>query len=196
MDDAQGSESLTNLLRAWGSADGDAREQVWNQVYDRLHGLAHHVLNGRRSTSGMGTTTVLHEAAIELMNIDIDWNDSRHFFAAAARCMRFVLVDEARRKLSLKRGRGQSSEELPEDLSDPSSHPPDEILAVHQALERLARRDQKQARLVELRYYGGMSYDEAANILGVSRRTAVRMWQTARAWLYAQLAASQPATTS
>ena len=138
----------------------------------------------------MATTTVLHEAAIELMNIDIDWNNSQHFFAAAARCMRFVLVDAARKKLSQKRGSGGPSEEMPEDVLDMNARNPEEIVAIHQALERLSQIDARQGELVELRYFGGMSVEEAAEVLGISKATAVRQWRAARVWLYGQLKAS------
>lgn len=183
-------ESLTVLLQAWKSSQGSARDKAWNAIYGRLHHLAHHVLRGRRAASGMATTTVLHEAAIELMNIDIDWNNSQHFFAAAARCMRFVLVDAARKRLSQKRGSGGPSEEMPEDVLDVSARNPEEVVAIHQALERLTQIDPRQGELVELRYFGGMSVEEAAEILGVSKATAVRQWRAARVWLYGQLKAS------
>ncbi len=184
----QDPESLTVLLHAWKGGDEDARQQAWSQIYNRLHKLAHHVLRGRNAVSAMGTTTVLHEAAIELLGMDVDWQNSEHFYAAAARCMRFVLVDAARRKLAHKRGSGRAADELNDDqVLDASARPVDEILAVHQALERLAAIDERQAELVELRYFGGMTVDETAKILGVSKPTAVRQWRAARVWLYGQL---------
>ncbi|MEM9490705.1 MAG: ECF-type sigma factor [Myxococcota bacterium] len=187
-----GDPSLTVLLRQWSDGDPAAREAAWSQLYSRLHGIARHVLASRRR-GGVGTTSLLHDAALKLMDMDIEWQDRKHFFAASARCMRFTLVDAARKQMSGKRGQGQVSVGLPEDSEradngDRDRQHPGEILAVHEALARLNAADPDQARLVELRYFAGMTVDETAEIMGISKPTAVRRWKAARIWLKGQLA--------
>lgn len=182
--------SITNLLRAWGAGDRAVQDELWPQLYRELRIIARSVLRRRAHRRGPGTTSLVHEAALKLLDLDIDWNDRRHFYAVAARAMRFTLVDQARRKLSKKRGPEAAAVELPLDAADPSAHLPEEVLAVHQALGRLARLNPRQERLVELRYFAGMSVDETADILGVSKPTVVRDWRAVKIWLHLQL---QPA---
>ena len=119
----------------------------------------------------------------------MEWNDRRHFFAVAARAMRFVLADEARRQLAGKRGKGATStlgDALPK-VADPLARRPEEVLAVHEALTKLIEVRPRQARLVELRYFAGLSVEETAEILEVTTRTVVRDWRAARVWLHGEL---------
>ena len=177
---------ITLLLQQWASGDPTAQQTVWDQLYSQLHHLAHHVLMYRRKGGGMGTTSLLHNAALELMNLDIEWQDRKHFFAVCARCMRFTLADEARRQLAKKRGQGHVLVGLPDEVTTGNSQDLGEVLAVHQALERLAAIDADQAQLVELRYFAGMTVDETAEIMNLSKPTVVRKWKSARIWLKAQ----------
>lgn len=182
-------EEVTVLLRAWSQGDREAREAVWPELYGELKIVARSVL--RRRGGKEGTTSLVHEAAMRLLNVQVDWNDRHHFYAAAARTMRFVVVDEARRRLSHKRGGEQ--EELPiqeGDAVDLSPERLDEVLAVHQALERLARVNERQERLVELRYFAGMSVEETAEVLEVSVPTVVRDWKAVRRWMRGALQAA------
>ncbi|MEZ4300452.1 MAG: ECF-type sigma factor [Polyangiaceae bacterium] len=187
MAQGQDPDSLTVLLHAWKNGQGEERDRAWAALYKRLHRLAHHVLRERRGGGAMATTEVLHEAAIKLMGLDIDYNDSQHFLAAAARCMRFLLVDAARKRVAQKRGLGNAAEELPEDLHDLGARDPEQVVAVHEALEKLLAIAPKQAELVELRYFGGMTVEEAAEALGIAKATAVRRWRGARVWLFHEL---------
>jgi len=181
-----GSEDITVLLRAWGRGDAEAREAVWPRLYDELKIVARSVLRQRRG--GPGTTSLVHEAALRLLRFEVDWSDRHHFYAAAARAMRFIVVDEARRRLARKRGGKEVHAELPDDVIDPRPDRLDEILAVHQSLDRLSKVKPRLERLVELRYFAGLSVSETAEILEVSVPTVVRDWRTARTWLHGALA--------
>ena len=180
---------ITRLLRAGRAAEAE----LWPIVYHELKTLARAVLRGRRRPGGPQTTTLVHEAYLRLVDVDSDdWNDRRHFYAVAARAMRFVLVDDARRRLSGKRGGGQAGVTLPEELGaaagDPLQLRAEEVLAVHQALDRLGDVNPRHVKLVELRYFSGFTVDETAEVLGVSRPTVVRDWRAVRVWLHGVLA--------
>lgn len=180
---------ITRLLRAGRAAEAE----LWPIVYGELKGLARNVLRGRRKPRGPQTTTLVHEAYLRLADFDSDdWNDRRHFYAVAARAMRFVLVDDARRRLSGKRGGDRAgvtlSDELAERVGDPLEHRAEEVLAVHEALHRLAEINPRHVKLVELRYFSGFTVDETAEALGVSRPTVVRDWRAVRTWLHGALA--------
>jgi RNA polymerase sigma factor (TIGR02999 family) len=142
----------------------------------------------------------VHEAYLRLVGADSgDWNDRRHFYAIAARAMRFVLVDDARRRLSGKRGSGREgvtlSDQLAERVSNDLDYQAEEVLAVHQALDRLAEVNPRHVRLVELRYFSGFTVDETAEALEVSRPTVVRDWRAVRVWLHGVLAEREGATS-
>ena len=187
------SSELTLLLRAWSQGDQDAEAKLWPVLYRELLRLARMVLRGRRRPAGPHTTTLVHEACLRLLGSDVPWNDRRHFFAIAAKAMRHVLVDEARRRSALKRQAEAEAVSMEDhevfDL-DPFTLRAPEILAVHQALARLEELNPRHVRLVELRFFVGLSLDEAADVLEVSRPTAVRDWRAARGWLHSELHAS------
>lgn len=184
-------EEITLLLRRWREGSPQAEEELWPLVYRELRQLARSVLRSQPGRPQHGTTSLVHEAYLRLLGpgAGIDWQDRGHFFAVAARAMRFVLVDEARRRLAKKREGEAAPVELPEEAGPPLDHRPEEVLAVHQALERLARINPRYEKLVELRYFAGLSVDETAEALAVSRPTVVRDWQAARTWLYGELRA-------
>ena len=180
---------ITQLLRQWRGGSHQAQEELWPVIYRELKGLAKSVLRRRSSSQSLGATTLVHEAYLRLVgsSSEIDWNDRGHFFAIAARAMRFVLVDEARRRLSQKRDGEAPSAELPDEVVDPAAHRPEDILAVHEALERLAKINPRHEKLVEARYFAGLSIEETAEALSVSRPTVVRDWRAVRVWLYGEL---------
>ncbi len=178
---------ITALLHAWSGGDREAEEQIWEIVYDEIKRMARQM---RRSSSGRaGATTLVHEVYLRLHgSASVDWRERGHFFAVAARAMRFVLVDRSRRRLAKKR-EAELTGEIP-DEADPNAHSPEDVLAVNQALERLAEFNPRQVKLVELHYFAGVTLDEAAEILGVSRRTAMRDWKAVRIWLHGELEAT------
>jgi RNA polymerase sigma factor (TIGR02999 family) len=182
------SQDITRLLR--GGAASEA--ELWSLVYGELKSLARAVLRGRRRPGAPQTTTLVHEAYLRLVGADADdWNDRQHFYAIAARAMRFVLVDDARRRLAGKRGGGSTGQALTDGLAErvggPLEHRAEEVLAVHQALDRLGAVNPRHVRLVELRYFSGFSVDETAEALGLSRPTVVRDWRAVRLWLHVVL---------
>lgn len=185
--DNPSSKEITSLLKAWTSGSEGAQEVVWPKLYDQLKGLAKTVLRGKGRNSGMQTTVLVNEAYLRLLGSDVDWNDRRHFFAVAARAMRFVLVDEARKRSSQKRGPEDLSAEFPEEVADPQAMDPEMILAVHQGIERLREVNPRYEQLVELRYFAGLSINETAEVLDVSRPTVVRDWKAVRVWLHNEL---------
>ncbi|HEV7505255.1 MAG TPA: ECF-type sigma factor [Thermoanaerobaculia bacterium] len=183
-------EGITLLLRRCRAGSHEAEQELWPVLYRELKILARSVLRGRGGRPRLGATTLVHEAYLRLLGpaaSSLEWNDRSHFFAVAARAMRFVLVDEARRRLAGKRDGVDTRAEIPEDCRDPKDRAPDELLAVHQALERLEKVHPRYEKLVEMRYFAGLSVDETAEALGVSRPTVVRDWQAARTWLYGEL---------
>lgn len=183
-------EGITLLLRRWREGSHDAEQELWSVLYDELKLLARGVLRRQAGRRRLGTTTLVHEAYLRLLGpaaSTLEWNDRGHFFAVAARAMRFVLVDEARRRLAGKRDGVDTRAELPYDCPDPHQRAPEELLAVHQALERLERVYPRYEKLVEMRYFAGLSIDQTAEALGVSRPTVVRDWQATRTWLYGEL---------
>lgn len=182
------SHEVTRLLRAGPAAEAE----LWPIVYGELKGLARAVLRGRRRPGAPQTTTLVHEAYLRLVGGDSgDWNDRHHFYAVAARAMRFVLVDDARRRLAAKRGAGDAGVTLaeggPDEPGEPLDHRAEEVLAVHQALDRLGAINPRHVKLVELRYFSGFTVDETADVLGVSRPTVVRDWRAVRVWLHGVL---------
>ncbi len=184
---------LTALLQAWRGGDREAEEKIWVTVYDELKKLAHHMRYGRSGRGGPGTTTVVHEAYLRLLGpADVDWRERGHFFAVAARAMRFVLVDHARRRMAQKRA-AEVTGGICTEVADPGFHRPEDVLAVHQALDRLAAVNPRQEKLVELHYFSGFTLDETAEVLGVSRRTTRRDWEAVRIWLHGLLKAADGA---
>jgi RNA polymerase sigma factor (TIGR02999 family) len=180
---------LTQLLVAWGGGDARALEQLAPLVYDELRKLAHRYMNREHAGHTLQTTALVHEAFLRLLcNPQDNWQNRAHFYAIAAQMMRRILVDYARANLRAKRGGGATRIAL-EDIDIPVAEPalnPD-IIALDDALEKLAEIDPRRSRVVELRFFGGLSVEEAAYVLRVAPDTIVRDWRVARAWLFRYL---------
>lgn len=184
------SAPVTELLHQWNRGDEDAAERVARLLYDDLHRIAAGCFRDERCGHTLQTTALIHEAWMRLDDsAKIEWNDRTHFLSVASRVMRRVLVDHARRRGAAKRGGPEDPLPLLDavlSLSGARGPNPD-VLAVDQALERLAEIDPEAARLVELKFFGDATLEEAAHCLEVSRRTVYRIWRRARAWLYLEL---------
>jgi RNA polymerase sigma factor (TIGR02999 family) len=178
---------VTGLLLAWSAGDLDAHAALVSAVYEDLRRQARAFLRREPAGRALTPTALVHEAYLRLINQQrVQWRNRSHFYAIAAQAMRRVLVDHARARLADKRGGGAAAVAL--DGIDPISPPPDmDVLMLDAALDRLAKLEPRQVRLVELRYFGGLSIDEAADALDISVATAKRDWTAARAWLYREL---------
>src|SRR5213078_264106 len=178
---------VTQLLMDWSNGDSAALVELTPLVYEELRRLAHHHMGGQRSDHTLQTTALVNEAYLRLADqTNPSWQNRAHFFAVAARAMRQIVVDYARSQQSQKRGGGLLRIELDEAafLSPEQSK---EIVDLHEALERLAILDSRKAQVVELKYFGGLNYDEMAEVLKISRVTVRRDWEFARLWLYTEL---------
>jgi RNA polymerase sigma factor (TIGR02999 family) len=180
---------ITELLNRWQGGSPEAFDELVPRVYDELRAIAARLLRGERPGHLLDTGALVHEAYLRLVDqTRMTWNGRGHFFGAAATAMRRILVDEARRRLADKRGAGAAHEDL--DLAVTLAIEPNlDVLAVHEALTNLASVDAALARLVELRYFAGLTLEETAEVLNVSRQTVTRDWTVARAWLSRQLGA-------
>ena len=184
--DARGPEPISRLLADWANHDPRARDRLLPIVYEELRRLAHHYMRAEREGHTLQTTALVNEAYLRLAGVDgLRWRDRAHFFAMAATLMRRVLVDHARQRGRDKRGAGVSVISLEDDVIAPQ--PAVDIVALDEALERLAAVDPQQGRVVELRFFAGLSVKETAEALGVSPATVKRDWATARLWLYNEL---------
>jgi RNA polymerase sigma factor (TIGR02999 family) len=179
---------LTGVLSAIEQGDPHAAEQLLPLVYDELRKLAADRLAHEQPGQTLEATALVHEAYLRLVDgaQAQHWNSRGHFFAAAAEAMRRILVEQARRKRSLKHGGACQRVNL-EAAACSGHEPAEELLSVSDALDQLAREDPKKAELVKLRYFAGLSVQEAADSLGISRATADRYWAYAKAWLYCAL---------
>jgi RNA polymerase sigma factor (TIGR02999 family) len=184
--DAVSQERISGLLTDWANGDPGAREQLVPIVYEELRRLAHHYMRGERSGHTLQTTALVNEAYLRLAGIDaVRWRDRVHFFAVAATLMRRVLVDYARQRGREKRGAGVTVISFDENALPP--RPGVDIVALDEALGRLAAVDPQQGRVVELRFFAGLSVEETADALGISPATVKRDWATAKLWLYNEL---------
>jgi RNA polymerase sigma factor (TIGR02999 family) len=179
---------VTQILSQIESGDLTAAEQLLPLVYNELRKLAAAKLAHENPGQTLQATALVHEAYVRLMDTDQSrrWSSRAHFFRAAAEAMRRILVDNARRKRSLKHGGEFKRVEL-DAIEAPGELSAEDVLAVSEALEKLADHDADKAELVKLRYFGGLTVEDAANVLGISRATADRHWQYAKTWLYCEL---------
>ena len=181
---------VTQLLRAARDGDGAALDALFARVYEELRGLAHQVRRGRAGET-LHTTALVHEAYIKLVpSAAMSFESRAHFFAVAARAMRQVLVDAARRRAAGKRGGGDALVSFDERVHSPPMRG-EELLALDDALERLLALDERRGRIVEHRFFAGLTAEETAAAMGISLRTVEREWRTARAWLVAELSGSR-----
>jgi RNA polymerase sigma factor (TIGR02999 family) len=159
-------------------------DEQWTKIYTELRRVASAKIVNEKPDQTLNATGLVHEAWLKLADASVEWRDRTHFIRTAANAMRRILVDRARAKLAAKRGAGR-----PVQLSEiPVPIPGAELIALDEALEKLAAAKPDHARLIELRYFGGLTGDEAANALGISAASADRMWRYARAWLQLELA--------
>jgi len=179
-------QQASQLLAAWTSGDASARDELLPVVYAELRRLAHHYMAGERQGHTLQTTALVHEAYIRLVDLDrMQWRDRAHFFAMAATLMRRILVDSARRRLRDKRGGGVSVTTL--DDQEIAATSGLDVVALDDALDMLSTMDPQQGRIVELRFFGGLTIDETAAALDISPATVKREWTSAKAWLHSQL---------
>ena len=179
-------EAITDLLLEARGGESAARERLYTAVYEDLRRIAHRQLQGERPEHTFGTTGLVHETYMKLADLDrLEWQDRAQFFRAAAGAMRRILVDYARRHRAARRGGG-----VPPDFLDDNAHAVergDLLVAIDEALERLAHLSPRMSGVVECRFFGGLNEEETAEALGVSVRTAQREWAKARAWLFLEL---------
>ena len=175
--------NITHLLKEWGEGDQQALDELTPLVYEELRQQAARYLRKERPNHSLQATALINEAFLRLIDVkDVQWQNRAHFFAIAANLMRRVLVDHARRRDAEKRGGSQVCLTLDEGLAW-ANEPDVDLLAIDEALDRLALIDEQQARIVELRFFSGLTVDETATALGISPKTVKRDWSVARAWL-------------
>jgi RNA polymerase sigma factor (TIGR02999 family) len=179
-------QAIRELLLAWRNGDASALDRLMPLMYDELHGLARRHLQNERSDHTLQTTALLHEAYLKLVGAEVKWEGRVHFLAVAATVMRRILVDHARSRSRQKRGLGAQRVSLDDaDLAAPDASI--DLLALDDALTRLAAFDTRKARAAELHYFGGLSYEETACALDISEATAHRDLRVAKAWLTREL---------
>jgi RNA polymerase sigma factor (TIGR02999 family) len=180
------SENVTQLLIAWGRGDEAARDELIPLVYDTLRRIARHHLRGERAGHTLETTALINEAYLKLVEQTVSWQSRAHFFGIAARLMRQLLVDYARSRHRLKRGGDLQQVSLTAAAQIAQEQAVD-LLSLDEALETLAEVDPQSSRIVELRFFGGLTIEETAQVMGISTPTVERGWRAARAWLQTEL---------
>ena len=177
---------VTQLLKAMGAGDERAADELLPLIYQELHRLARSYMRRERAEHTLQPTALINEAYLRLAHDDIDWQNREHFIGAAAQAMRRVLVDYARQHHAQMRGGGLKRVELQEGLAI-SPERMEEVVSLDEALSRLAEQNPRQARVVELRYFGGLSVEQIAAMLGIAERSVKRDWALARVWLFQEL---------
>lgn len=178
------SQPVTELLSRWSRGDDAAREALIPLVYEELRRIARRSLSSQSADHTLQPTALVHEAYLRLArNQPVEWQNRAHFFALSARMMRQILVDHARKHAAAKRGSNAITVQV-DDLPGSSTAPNLDMIALDDAMERLAKLDPRQCRIVELRFFGGLSIEETAEVEKISPATTKREWATARLWLY------------
>lgn len=185
------SNEVTHLLRQWRGGNREALDRLMPLVYEELRRQARDCMRAERTDHTLQTTALVHEAYVRLVDSDVDWQDRVHFYAVAARSMRRILVDHARSHRAAKRGGGETPLPL-ESALVVSPAPSRSILDLDSALDQLAEQDERKARVVELHFFGGLSYEEIAGALEISPATVHRDMRMARAWLRRELSHGEP----
>jgi RNA polymerase sigma-70 factor, ECF subfamily len=181
------SNEITELLLAWSGGDKKALDELMHVVYDELHRLAHRQLKKERQDHTLQTTALVNEAYLKLVDQKrVKWQNRSHFFALSSQLMRRILVDYARSRQYAKRGGGMPPMPLNEALIVAPERAA-EMIALDEALTELAKHDERKARIVELRFFAGMSIDETSELLGVSPSTVMKDWTLAKAWLQREM---------
>ena len=182
---------ITQLLHAWGDGDEHALDKLLPLVQGELHKLAHRYMARERPGHTLQTTALVNEVYLRLVRArDLPWQDRAHFFAICAQSMRRILTDYARSRRYAKRGGGAHQVSL-DEAPEVSRQPRGDLVALDDALNRLATVDERKSRVVELRYFGGLSVEETAEVLKVSPETVMRDWKLAKAWLLRELSSEQ-----
>jgi RNA polymerase sigma factor (TIGR02999 family) len=185
---------ITSLLLQWRGGDETARDQLMTLVYEELRRLARQCMRHERAGHTLQTTALVNEAYLRMVNSSrVEWHDRAHFFAVAAQLMRRVLVDEARKRHYQKRGGEFTRIELDEALI-PAQQREFDLLALDEALDRLAEFAPRKSRVVEMRFFGGLSINETGAVLGISADIVKREWRTAKLWLLQELTGETPPT--
>jgi RNA polymerase sigma factor (TIGR02999 family) len=180
--------NITKILQKWSEGDPDSLDELVPLVYQELHRLAHRALARNAPGNTVQTTALVHEAYLRLMDVkQVNWQDRVHFFAVSATLMRNILVDFARHRMSQKRGGALTQVDLDEAL-DFSPNRGVDLVALDEVLKELSRLNERQGKIVELKFFGGLTEEEISEVLKISPATIRRDWQVARAWLYHQLA--------
>jgi RNA polymerase sigma-70 factor, ECF subfamily len=187
MADPTPSHNITELLRAWGAGDQSALEHLTPLVYEELHSLARRRMSRENEGHTLQATALIHEVYLRLVEFQsVRWQDRAHFYAVCARLMRRILIDMARSHDSLKRGGNDRKLTLHEELIV-SADVPAQLMDLEEALTKLARDDPRKSSVVELRFFGGLTVKETAEVLKVSQDTVMRDWSMARAWLLREM---------
>ena len=182
-----GDDAITEMLHGWQAGDHEVADRLMRLVYDELHQIARRLIPGEGRDPTLGPTAIVHELYLKLeARGDVYWKNRGHFFALATRMMRQLRVDHYRTKSRLKRGGDRRDVPL-EEGEAPLRGRPESLLELDQALSELGRLSPRQAAVVELRYFGGLTIEETAGCLGIAPKTVVREWRRARAWLYREL---------
>lgn len=180
--------NLTSLLIEWQEGDPTALDRLTPLVYDELRRIAHRYVRRERNGHTLETTALVNEAYVRLAGSkNIAWENRSHFFAATAQVMRHVLIDHARKRLYAKRGGDIQHVPLDEAVSQMTSQRADELMVLNEALDELAKLDPRKARVVEMRYFAGLSLEETAEVLNISLMTVRRDWRAAKAWLFRRM---------
>ena len=184
--DQSAPQDVTKLLAEWSKGNRASLETLMPLVYDELRRVAGRYLQQERPGHTLSATALVHEAYLRLVKQTVPWQNRAHFYGVAAQMMRRILVDHARRHRYAKRGGGALTLELAEAVATPK-HQEIDVLALDDALQGLAKMDERQSRLVELRFFAGLSIVETAEVLAVSAPTVKREWASARAWLFREI---------
>jgi RNA polymerase sigma-70 factor (ECF subfamily) len=180
--------NLTSLLIEWQEGDPTALDRLTPLVYDELRRIAHRYVRRERNGHTLETTALVNEAYVRLAGSkNIAWENRSHFFAATAQVMRHVLIDHARKRLYAKRGGDIQHVPLDDAVSEMTVQRADELIVLNEALDELAKLDPRKARVVEMRYFAGLSLEETAEVLNVSLMTVRRDWRAAKAWLFRRM---------
>jgi RNA polymerase sigma factor (TIGR02999 family) len=185
--DQPSSPEVTDLLRAWASGDQAALDCLAPQVYAELHRLAGGYMRNERPDNTLQATALVNEAYLRLIDVKgVDWKDRAHFFAVSAQMMRRILVDRARARVAAKRGGPLPRVNL-DEIPDVSVRNDREIVALDSALDELTKLDPRKARVIEMRFFGGLSVEETAEVLKISPQSVLRDWKLAKAWLVREI---------